>query len=121
MADAFTKRNHFNPCFWTALWNEEYFENWVRAEQSNTEPREQLIFALNLRSNKIYKTKVANLFYEKNLGLGVCLSNPSLRGKGDAGRCETAGSKTPEAYSLEYVEEFFGPRTTQMLADRLPE
>jgi hypothetical protein len=69
MADAFTKRNHFNPCFWTALWNEEYFENWVRAEQSNTEPREQLIFALNLRSNKIYKTKVANLFYEKNLGL----------------------------------------------------
>jgi hypothetical protein len=25
----------------------------------------------------------------------------------------------PEAYSLEYVEDFFGPRTTQMLADRL--
>ena len=26
--------------------------------------------------------------------------------------------KKPEAYSLEYVEEFFGPRTLQMIADR---
>jgi hypothetical protein len=26
----------------------------------------------------------------------------------------------PEAYSLEYVEDFFGPRTTQMVADRSP-
>ncbi|TKS59757.1 MAG: hypothetical protein EWM72_01942 [Nitrospira sp.] len=25
----------------------------------------------------------------------------------------------PEAYSLEYVENFFGPRTTQMPANRL--
>jgi hypothetical protein len=38
-----------------------------------------------------------------------------LRGKGAAGRCEAAGSKKPEAYSLEYVEDFFGPRTTQVL------
>src|ERR1035441_4280731 len=22
--DTFTKRNHYNPCFWTALWNEDY-------------------------------------------------------------------------------------------------
>ncbi len=27
----------------------------------------------------------------------------------------------PEAYSLEYGEDFFGPRTMQMLADRLPQ
>ncbi len=40
--------------------------------------------------------------------LGACPSNPSLRGKGDAGRCEAAGAKKPEAYSLEYVEGFFG-------------
>jgi len=32
-----------------------------------------------------------------------------------------AGSKNPEAYSLEYGEECFQPRTTQMLADGLPE
>ncbi|MGH7221006.1 MAG: hypothetical protein ACREI1_11850, partial [Nitrospiraceae bacterium] len=53
--------------------------------------------------------------------LGVCLSNPSLRGEGDAGRCEAAGSKKPEAYSLEYVEDLIGPRTTLMPADRLPQ
>jgi hypothetical protein len=29
--------------------------------------------------------------------------------------------KKPEAYSLEYVEDVFGPRTTQMSADRLPQ
>jgi hypothetical protein len=44
-----------------------------------------------------------------------------LRGKEDAGRCEAAGSKKPEAYSLEYVEDFLGPRTTQMPADPLPQ
>jgi hypothetical protein len=26
-----------------------------------------------------------------------------------------------EVYSLEYVEDFFGPRTKQMPADRLPQ
>ena len=31
------------------------------------------------------------------------------------------GSKNPEAYSLEYVEDFFEPSTTQMPADRLPQ
>jgi hypothetical protein len=53
--------------------------------------------------------------------LGVCPSNPSLRGKRDAGRCEAAGPKKPEAYSLEYGDDFFGLRTTQVLADRLPQ
>ena len=32
--------------------------------------------------------------------------------------CEAAGLEKPEAYSLEYVEDFFGLRTTQMAADR---
>jgi hypothetical protein len=27
----------------------------------------------------------------------------------------------PEAYSLEYVEDFFWPRTTQMVLDRSPQ
>jgi hypothetical protein len=37
------------------------------------------------------------------------------------GRCKAAGPKKPEAYSLQYVEDFLGPRTTQMPADRLPQ
>ena len=55
------------------------------------------------------------------LQLGVCPSNPSSRGEGDAGRCEAAGAEKPEAYSLEYVEDFFGSSTTQMVADRSPQ
>ena len=32
-----------------------------------------------------------------------------------------AGSKKREAYSLEYVEDLFVPKATQMPADRLPQ
>ena len=32
-----------------------------------------------------------------------------------------AGREKPEAYSLEYVEDFFWPRTTQMVADPSPQ
>ncbi|MGB5039864.1 MAG: hypothetical protein WBO67_02830, partial [Nitrospira sp.] len=32
-----------------------------------------------------------------------------------------ASPKKPDAYSLEYVEDYFGPRTTQMIVDRLPQ
>ena len=35
-------------------------------------------------------------------------------------RCEATGPEKPEVYSLEYIEDFFGPRTTQMAADRSP-
>ena len=35
-------------------------------------------------------------------------------------RCEATGLEKPEVYSLEYIEDFFGPRTTQMAADRSP-
>jgi hypothetical protein len=38
---------------------------------------------------------------------------PSLRGEGAAGRCEARRLEKPEAYSLEYVEDFFWLRTTQ--------
>lgn len=69
MAHVFTKRNHYNPCFWTSLWNTEYFEAWARTGKPEAEPREQLVFALSLRSERIYRTKVSNLFYEKNLGV----------------------------------------------------
>ena len=53
--------------------------------------------------------------------IGVCPSHLSLRGEGDAGSGEAAGSKKPEAYSLEYVEDFFGLRTLQMVADHSPQ
>jgi len=36
-----------------------------------------------------------------------CPSNSSWRGEGDAGRWAAQGSKKPEAYPLEYVEDFW--------------
>jgi len=45
----------------------------------------------------------------------------SRRGEGGAARCEAAGMGKPEAYSLEYVEDFFQPRTTQKVSDRSPQ
>jgi hypothetical protein len=77
--------------------------------------------SLNSGSNADYIITKNRDADEGPLRLGVCLINPSLRGERGAGRCEAAGSKKPEAYSLEYVEDFFGPRTTQMPADRLPQ
>jgi hypothetical protein len=34
---------------------------------------------------------------------------------------QAAGSEKLEAYSLEYVEDFSGPSTTQMVTDRSPQ
>ena len=33
--------------------------------------------------------------------------------------CKAAGHEKPEVYSLEYSEDFSGPRTTQMAVDHL--
>jgi hypothetical protein len=45
----------------------------------------------------------------------------AVRGEGGAARCKAAGPEKPEAYSLEYVEDFFGLRTTQMVANHSPQ
>jgi len=55
------------------------------------------------------------------LHLGACPALPSGRGERGAARCEASGPEKPEAYSLEYVEDFFGSRTTQMVTDRSPQ
>lgn len=69
MVDAFTKRNHYNPCFWTALWNIRYFESLVCNDGNTLVPRDQDVYALNIRSKKVYQTKVEKVHYDKNLGL----------------------------------------------------
>jgi hypothetical protein len=53
--------------------------------------------------------------------LGACPTLPFVTRQGGAARCEAAGPEKPEEYSLEYIEDFFGPSTTQMLADRSPQ
>jgi len=64
-----TKRNHYNPCFWTAHWNEDYYN---RATKNLTHPlpsRDHVAYTLNVKSNRIYKSKVDNIHYDKNLGV----------------------------------------------------
>ena len=58
----------------------------------------------------------------KNAGRMSCLGAgptlPSWRGEGGAASCEAAGPEEPVGDLLEYyVEDFFGPRTTQMVGN----
>lgn len=64
-----TKRNHYNPCFWTALWNKPFFESWLGDAAQRGKPREQLVWVLNLRACKILANKVANVHFDKGLGV----------------------------------------------------
>ena len=64
-----TKRNHYNPCFWTALWNEAYYARLASGAEGGPPARSQRVHALNVRSGAIYSTAVNNLHFEKNLGL----------------------------------------------------
>ena len=62
------KRNHYNPCFWTALWNQQFLTDFCAGKTERGRARVQLVHTLNLRSNKIFETKVENLHYDKDLG-----------------------------------------------------
>jgi hypothetical protein len=63
-------------------------------------------------------------FYTHRLALihtGACPTLPFVTRRRRSARCEAADPEKPEAYSLEYVEDFFGPSTTQMAADCSPQ
>lgn len=64
-----TKRNHYNPCFWTALWNVSYYEKAVAGLVSDELARKQVVHALNAKSLKIYPATVERVHYDKNLGV----------------------------------------------------
>ena len=69
MVNAFTRRNHYNPCFWTALWNEDYFSEYCSGATGRSSPRDQVVYALNLRAGKVLRTTVENVHYHKDLGV----------------------------------------------------
>lgn len=69
MVDAFTRRNHYNPCFWTALWNEDYFREYCSDRAGGSTPRDQLVYALNLRAAKVLRTTVEKVHFHKDLGV----------------------------------------------------
>jgi hypothetical protein len=64
----FTKKNHYNPCFWTALWNENYYASFC-SDLQRSEPRKQVVQSLNLYSGRIYPTTVERVHFQKGLGV----------------------------------------------------
>ncbi|MBB6135524.1 hypothetical protein HD842_003691 [Massilia aurea] len=64
-----TKRNHYNPCFWTALWNLTYYEKSIAGTISEESARKQVVHVLNAKSQKIYPASVEVVHFDKNLGV----------------------------------------------------
>jgi hypothetical protein len=64
-----TKRNHYNPCFWTALWNLNYYEKSIAGDALGEPARKQVVHVLNAKSQKIYPATVERVHYDKNLGV----------------------------------------------------
>ena len=64
-----TKKNHYNPCFWTAYWNFQYLLEKRKNKYFSQSVRDTVIYCLNLRSNKILHSKTEKVFYEKHAGL----------------------------------------------------
>jgi hypothetical protein len=71
-----TKRNHYNPCFWTALWNLTYYEKSIAGATSNELARKQVVHALSAKSQKIYAATVERVHFDKNLGIAE-ISKPA--------------------------------------------
>jgi hypothetical protein len=69
MVDAFTKRNHYNPCFWTACWNLSYYQALLEGKALSINPRDQQVFVLNIQSGEIYPNRVKNVHFDKDLGV----------------------------------------------------
>ena len=69
MVSYFTKRNHYNPCFWTAFWNTEFFQAFLNGQEPAQTAREHEVLALTIRGDRIFRTKVKNIHYDKDLGV----------------------------------------------------
>lgn len=64
-----TKRNHYNPCFWTAYWNSEYYALARGGTSEMPEARKQVVHALSAKSGTIRQTIVDDVHFEKQLGV----------------------------------------------------
>ena len=79
MNGKFTNRNHYNPCFWTALWNEAYYLKYCSDGVNTDSAREQCVYSLNLRANKILQTKVEQVHFHTNLGVAEITPESMLK------------------------------------------
>ena len=64
-----TKRNHYTPCFWAALWNETYYRSFLAGTVKGESVRDQPVHALSVKSGRLLETTVGNVHFDKNLGM----------------------------------------------------
>ena len=62
------QKNHYNPCFWTAHWNPQYFEA-ARRNLKKPAARDQRVLVLSVKANKVYAQAVRDVHYDKHLGV----------------------------------------------------
>lgn len=63
-----TKRNHINPCFWTAFWNPDYYTSYIK-DDSQKRHREQKVYSLEFKAPKILFKKVEDIHFIEGLGI----------------------------------------------------
>lgn len=64
-----TKRNHYNPCFWTAYWNPDYYRLAIAGKGQILKVRTQRVHVLNVKSARIHESSVGNIHLDKHLGV----------------------------------------------------
>lgn len=63
------KRNHYNPCFWTAYWNPAFYRKSLINPLGIQDPRVQDVHVLSIKANSVFTRKVENVHYDLDLGV----------------------------------------------------
>jgi hypothetical protein len=66
---SFAKRNHYNPCFWTAHWNQDYYRCAVSGTGQTGAARSQRVYALSVKTGEIFESAVEKVHFDKGLGV----------------------------------------------------
>lgn len=62
------KKNHYNPCFWTAYWNREFY-NAAATKGERRDSRNQRVFSLNIKADKIVSLLTQDVHYDKHIAV----------------------------------------------------
>lgn len=104
-----TKRNHLNPCFWTAHWNARYLETAIAGAPLPT-ARKQVVHILNLPADRVLQNKVENVHFADGLGL-VAIPPETLRQRAeeagwDEERIRQLVESHPDGVTLDYESQW---------------
>jgi hypothetical protein len=73
-----TSKSHYNPCFWTAHWNAEFLDAVLAGNANYGVAREQTVYALNVKSNKIRESAVSDVHFDKGVGFADITPDAAL-------------------------------------------